>query len=73
MFSYSFVDPVLLVRFHVCLCYAVLSVSCNLVITCWEKADLLAILCVMFLLLSHMCLYLIRIKTKGEVGTIKHV
>ena len=30
------------------LCYAVLSVPCNLVITCWEKADLLALLCVVF-------------------------
>ena len=34
--------------FHVCLCYAVLSVSCRLVITCWERADLLASLFVMF-------------------------
>ena len=28
--------------------YAVLSVPCSLVITCWERADLLALLCVMF-------------------------
>ena len=28
---------------HVCLCYAALSVPCNLVITCWEKASLLAV------------------------------
>ena len=33
--------------FHVCLCYAVMSVPCSLVITCWESADLLALLCVM--------------------------
>ena len=33
---------------HVCLCYTVLSVPCSLVITCWEKADLLALLCVVF-------------------------
>ena len=32
--------------FHVC--YAVLSVPCRLVVTCWERAGLLALLCVMF-------------------------
>ena len=30
--------------FHVCLSYATLSVPCSLVIICWEKADLLALL-----------------------------
>ena len=34
--------------FHVCLCYAVLSAPCSLV-TCLEMADLLALLCVVFL------------------------
>ena len=37
--------------FHVCLCYAVLSVpsiTSGPVITCKERADLLALLCVMF-------------------------
>ena len=34
--------------FHVCLCYAVLSIPCSLVITCRGRADLLALLCVMF-------------------------
>ena len=36
--------------FLVCLCYkfTVLSVPCSLVVTCWEGADLLALLCVMF-------------------------
>ena len=29
-------------------CHAVLSVPCHLVVTCWERADLLALLCVMF-------------------------
>ena len=33
---------------HVCLYYTVLSVPCNLVITCWKRADLLVLLCVMF-------------------------
>ena len=43
--------------FHVCLSYAVMSVPCSLEITCWESADLLALLFVMFscvLSLSHM-------------------
>ena len=31
---------------HVYLCYTVLSVSCSFVINCWERADLLALLCV---------------------------
>ena len=34
--------------FHVCLCYAVLSVPCSLVITCWKRAGPLALLCVVF-------------------------
>ena len=28
----------------VCLCHTVMSVSCSLVVTCWETADLLAFL-----------------------------
>ena len=39
-------DPFLLFMFHICLCYAVLSVRCSLVIACWERTDLLALLCV---------------------------
>ena len=38
----------LIFRFHVCLCYAVLSNPCSFVITCWVRADLLALLCVAF-------------------------
>ena len=34
--------------FHICLYYAVLSVPSSLVVTCWERADLLALLCVIF-------------------------
>ena len=50
---------ILLVIFmlRVCLCYTVLSVPCSLVITCWERANLLALLFgsfLVFLLLSHM-------------------
>ena len=29
-------------------CHAFLSVHCSLVVSCWERADLLALLCVMF-------------------------
>ena len=34
--------------FHVCLCYAALSVPCSLVITYYERADLMTLLCVLF-------------------------
>ena len=34
--------------FSVCLYNTVLSVPCSLVITSWEKADLVALLCVIF-------------------------
>ena len=44
-----FVDPFLVFMFHVYLCYAVLSVPCSLAVTCWERADLLAVLCCVFL------------------------
>ena len=33
--------------FNICLNYIVLSDLCSLVATCWERADLLALLCVM--------------------------
>ena len=42
-----FCGSFLLFLFHVCLYYTALSVTCSLVITCWEKADLLALLCLM--------------------------
>ena len=38
-------------------CHAALSVTCSLVVTCWERADLLTLLYVMFsgaLSLFHM-------------------
>ena len=43
-----FYGSFLLFLLHVCLYYTVLSVSCSLVITFWERAGLLAPLCVMF-------------------------
>ena len=42
----SFCGSFLLFVFHVC--HAVLSVPSGLVVTCWERADLLALLCVVF-------------------------
>ena len=43
----------LLFMFHVCLYYAALSVPYNLMITCWERADLLAPVCDVFLCFCH--------------------
>ena len=43
---YFFVDPFLLFMFRVC--HVVLSVHCSLVVTCWERDNLLALLYVMF-------------------------
>ena len=43
-----FSGPFLLAMLHICLCYTVLSVLCSLVVTCWERADLLALLCIVF-------------------------
>ena len=34
--------------FHVGVCCTFVSVPCSLVITCWERADLLAVVCVVF-------------------------
>ena len=43
---YFFCGSFLLFLFHVC--QAVLSVPCSLVVTCWERTDIFALLCVMF-------------------------
>ena len=32
--------------FHVGVCCAIVSVHCSLLVTCWERADLLAAVCV---------------------------
>ena len=44
----TFCGSFLLFMFHICLYYTALSVSCSLVITCWERTDPFALLCVMF-------------------------
>ena len=43
-----FCGSFLLFMFRVCLCHPVLSVPCSLVVTCWERADLLVLMHVMF-------------------------
>ena len=47
----------LLFMFHVCLCYAVMSVFCSLVTTCWERIDFLALLFVVFLVFLSLSPY----------------
>ena len=37
------------------MCCAEVSVPCSLVVTCWERADLLAVVFVVFWLLSQIC------------------
>ena len=56
---------------HVDVWHAVASVPCNLVVTCWERTDLLAIVCVVFCHVSKCVLVYIRIK--GDVGAVKLV
>ena len=54
---------------HVGVCCAVVSVPCSLVVTCWERADLLA---VMFVLFCHLHKrVLVRIRIKCDVGAEK--
>ena len=52
------------------LCFMlVCAVLCSLVVTYWERADLLAILCVVFCHFPK-CV-LIHIRIKSEVGAVK--
>ena len=56
---------------HVDVCCAVASVSCSLVVTCWERADLLAVVYIVFCNFPKCVLVYIRIE--GEVGAVKLV
>ena len=56
---------------HVGVCYAVVSVPCSLVVTCWERADLLADMIVVFCYFPK-CV-VVHIRIKGEVGAVKLV
>ena len=56
---------------HGWLCCAVVSVPCSLVVTCWERADLLAVVFVVF---CHFPKYvMVHTRIKGEVGAVKLV
>ena len=56
---------------HVGLCCAVVSVPCSLVVTCWERADLLAVVFVVF---CHFPKYvMVHTRIKGEVVAVKLV
>ena len=57
--------------FHVDVYCTVVSIPCIIVVTCWGRADLLA---VMFVVFCHFpkCV-LVHIRIKGEVGTVKLV
>ena len=48
IFTDRFMAVPFVIMFHVCLYYTVLSFHCSLASTCWEMADLLAILRVIF-------------------------
>ena len=48
-----------------------MSVHCSLVVTCWERADLLAVVFVVFCHFPK-CV-LVHIRIKGEVGAVKLV
>ena len=61
----------LLVMFHVGVCCAVVSVPCCLVVTCWEMADPLAVVFVVFCHFPKCVLFHISIKDK--VGAVKLV
>ena len=54
------------------LCFVLLCVVlCSLVVTCWERADLLAVVCVLFCDFPK-CV-LVHMRIKGEVGAVKLV
>ena len=55
----AFCGSFLLFMFLVC--QAFLSVHCSLVVTCWERANLLALLCVMFY-----CVFVTHVRCPGS-------
>ena len=57
--------------FHVGVCCTGVVVPCSIVVTCWERADLLAVMLVVFCHFSK-CMQVHSI-TKGEVGAVKLV
>ena len=56
---------------HVGVCCAVMSVPSSLVVPCWERADLLAIVFAVFCPIPK-CV-LVHMRIKGGVGAVKLV
>ena len=56
---------------NVGVCCNVVSVHCSLVVTCWERAYLLSVVCVVFCHFPK-CV-LVHIRIKGEVCAVKPV
>ena len=56
---------------HVGVCCAVVSLTCSLVVTCLERADLLAVVFVVFCHFPK-CV-LVHFRIEGEVGAVKLV
>ena len=56
---------------HIGVCCAAMSVPCSLVVTCWERAGVLA---VVFVVVCHFskCV-LVHIRTKDKVGAVELV
>ena len=52
---YFFCGPFVL--FMSCVCHAYASVHCYLVVTCWERADHLALVCDVYLCISHFSMW----------------
>ena len=59
-------DRFLLLMLLVDVCCAVASIPCSIVVTCWEKPDLLAVVCVVFC--HFLKCVLVSIKIKGGGG-----
>ena len=57
-----FCGSFLLVMLHVGVCCVVMSVTCSLMVNCWERAGLLAVLFVVFCYFLICALVHIRIK-----------
>ena len=56
---------------HVGVCCKFVSLHFSLVVTCWERADILAVVCVVFCHFPK-CV-LVRIRIQGEIGAVKLV
>ena len=56
---------------YVDVCCAVMTIPCSLVVTCWEGADLLVVVCVVFCHFPKCVLVSIRIE--GKVAAVKLV